>query len=65
MALKLKGCNYYRVIIRSTYDYDILIQAPTPEEALDLAKRKHTNERVISVTEDNNFWLKCHKGVSK
>jgi hypothetical protein len=65
MALKLKGCNYYRVIIRSTYDYDILIQAPTPEEALDLAKRKHKNEKVISVTEDNNFWLKCYKGVSK
>ena len=64
MSTRLKGCNYYRVIVSFTYEFDVLVQAPDVVSARDLVERKFPHHRIHSITENNSWWLSSHKGVS-
>ena len=63
MAVRLEGCNYYRVIVSDTYRFDILVQAPDEEVARERAIQRFPHHRIHSITENNSWWLESHKGV--
>lgn len=63
MAIRLPGCNYYRVIVSDTYDFDTLVQAPDEETARQRTVQKFPHHRIVSITLNNYWWLESHKGV--
>ena len=57
----LSGQDNYSVIVRSSYDSEVFIQARSESEALSRASTLYPEHKIISATLRNSWWLESHK----